>query len=300
METRSPSGENPLKNNSNATSKQDASRGLLAMLWTTDITEIEKEIGSTIIQGATDAAAQQGFDVRSAPLAPEGPLPDFILNGEVDGILVQGSVPSDAVVEQLKHLPVVWLLTKGQNNWSDRVQPDNYEVGRASCEHFITHGHQQIACVTSAHSTDTPAYYERAAAFASCANQHGIPVHFLDETSEHGLAPEERRAKLADRLLALQPSLTALFIANDNVVSLIGELTDRGIHIGKDLLVICSNREYAQICSADLRMLIVDIHAEIIGREAVAQVLWRISHRDVSEPVCKRIPPQLIDSKELR
>jgi LacI family transcriptional regulator len=295
MNTQPPAEKNTPKNHSHTVS---APHGVLAMLWTTDIKPIEQEIGLTIQEAAVEIAEQHGLKVRIASFSPEGPLPDFVLNGEVDGVLVQGSVPSETIVEHLKNLPVVWLLTKGQNNWADRVQPDNYEIGHVCCEHLIQHGHRQIACVTSAYSTDTPAYYERAAAFARCANKHGVPVHFLDETSEHDFPPEERHIRLAERLLALKPSMTGLFIANDNVASLISTLTERGIRIGKDLFIICSNREYAKLCSPDLHLTIVDIHAEIIGREAIKQLLWRMAHRDAPTAVCKRIHARLIDSHE--
>ena len=274
--------------------------GVLALLRTSDLTTIEKEIGAKITQAATETAASQGLQIRVAQIEPQGPLPDFVLNHEVDGVLFQGSLPPDEVVEPLKDLPLVWLLTKGQNNWADRVLPDNSDIGRICCEYFIAHGHQQVACVTSAYTTDTPAYYERAAAFAHCAKQHGIAVHFLDETSEHGVPPEERRVRMADRLLALEPPLTGLFIANDNVATLIQTLRERGLHIGQDLFIVCSNREYAKLCSPDVRLMIVDIHAEDIGREAIAQLLWRMTHRDAPEVVFKQVRAQLIDSQEFK
>jgi DNA-binding LacI/PurR family transcriptional regulator len=106
--------------------------------------------------------------------------------------------------------------------------------------------------------------------------------------------------RLVDQLLALRPRPTGLFVLEDRLVPAIeAGLKLHGLRVGPgaDFEILSCNSERGHlVMDANQRAGSIDMGIETIGRRGVEHLLWRITHRDVSDRVTILIEPELVES----
>ncbi len=68
-------------------------------------------------------------------------IPQCLIEGKIDGLLLHGPEPSPALCARLRQFPAVWLLQAGSVQFGDHVQPDHVFSGESACE-YATEGRE--------------------------------------------------------------------------------------------------------------------------------------------------------------
>jgi LacI family transcriptional regulator len=95
----------------------------------------------------------------------------------------------------------------------------------------------------------------------------------------HAVDQVEMVEGLVERLLSLRQPPTAVFAPDDSMGAMVYRaLTRRGLAVGKDLSLISCNNETPLHMGLYPAPTTIDVHADEIGRRAVDQLAWRMTH----------------------
>ncbi|GAB4111104.1 MAG: LacI family DNA-binding transcriptional regulator [Phycisphaeraceae bacterium] len=265
-----------------------------------DLTLMMAPVAGSVLHAVEDALAARGFNLILGKLNDSGRLPPNVANGRVDGLLLYGFPPQRKHQLRLAKFPCVWLLSARHSRgyWGDRIEPDNEAIGRIAAEYLISRGHTRLALLNL--KPDHMGYPVRSQAFVEAARERGCEAHLLVEGEIDRSSPfvaefdEESVADLVDHYLALKDRPTGLFVPRDSLTVMVYHaLRARGVEPGRDVEVISCNNEPV-LAGLDPRPATIDLRPEIIGRQAVDQLIRRIhaSHDPVS--VVSAVEPKLI------
>lgn len=247
-------------------------------------------------------AAARGFGVMLGQVTAAGSLPQSMVAGQVDGLLMHGLPPSQEVQKKLsRYSACVWLLSQRRQRgyWGDRVSPDNHKIGVLACQYLVERGHQRIAAIDC-----DPSHFGFAArtqGFEEAAREAGAVFKTLtdgramlerDQSSANG---GTQYNAIVDQLLATPgPMPTGLFIPRDVLtIQLYRVLRRRGFEPGRDIeIVSCDN--LPALDALDPRPTTIDVRPDEIGRRAVEQLIWRINQRDAPLNVTSLVEPRLV------
>lgn len=190
-------------------------------------------------------------------------------------ILLTGEQIPDFPAE-FSQIPIVKIMGLSNTRWGDCCTYSSYSTGRIAAEQFHKWGCRRMGCLVSEH--------------------HGIPAvrrqGFDDTLIELGLAPSVRperdpfaawhqpddTAILAElkNLFKKPKPIDGLFITVDILAPpAYRALKKLGIRPGEDVQIITCNNEHPYLSELEPRPPVVDVHAEMIGAEAVKLLAWR-------------------------
>ena len=204
------------------------------------------------------------------------------------------------LVDRIRKIPTVWFLGRPQGaQWGDAVGSDDAEVGRLAAEHLLHHGHRRLAILDPKPGHVT--MDGRCASFVWHANRHGAKVESVfGEASDWCLPLQTVNDtalvdKLVGRLVKLRSKPTAVFCPADCITAMVYRAcVRRGIKIGSELSLISCNNELPLLTGLYPEVTTIDIDAEAIGRQAVEQLIWRLSHPE-SPSVNVSVQPRLVE-----
>lgn len=259
------------------------------------------------IHGAESALADAGASVLLADLPLVDRLPEVLLRRQVHGVLAKGALQAQLIkkadpklISRLREIPMVWFLGRPQEaDWGDVVESNDSAIGHLAAEYLLARGHKQIAILDP--KPDHVTIGQRSASFLWHAIQNGATVeNVFGEATDWRLPLRtvddvELVDKLVGRLLNLQNKPTAVFAPADCIAAMVYRAcARRGLQIGKDLSLISCNNELPLLTGLYPQVTTIDICAEQIGRQAVQQLIWRMSHRD-SPNISVSIEPRLVE-----
>jgi len=255
-----------------------------------------------IFHGLQIGLAEREMNMITAFVDTSRDLPPAVARGAVDGLLVSGYEPSEEVATVLRRFPAVWVMPPlhGYSQTVDWVYPDDVAVGELAASYLADRGHRQVAFLTPT-LTHYEGFHVRGEAFGRLARAHGAHVEVLN-ADDNGCTYDDPGAEglvtpqLVEQLLVIRPQVTGIFLATDLMAARVYPiLKEKGLTLGKDITVVAFNSEDPQLAGLSPRPATIDIRAAEIGRCAVEQLLWRISHGD--HPAKRRvmIEPVLID-----
>ncbi|QDU09880.1 LacI family DNA-binding transcriptional regulator [Gimesia aquarii] len=243
------------------------------------------------IHGTESALTEEGANVLLADLPLVDRLPDVLSRKQVHGILAKGALQTELIsnadqklIQRLREIPTVWFLGRPQKaDWGDVVESNDSEIGRLAAEYLLSRGHQRIAILDPKPNHVTLG--QRCASFTWHATQGGATLeNIFGKDADWGLPLKsvedvELVDRLVGRLLKLKRQPTAVFVPADSIAALVYRAcTRRGLLIGKDLSLISCNNEVPLLTGLYPEVTTIDICAEQIGRQAVEQLIWRMSH----------------------
>ena len=205
-----------------------------------------------------------------------------ILSTNLDGLIIAGE-PDEALLQVWTGPTVVagWRTTIPAG--ADLVANDDEMGGRIAAEHLMRLGHRNIGHLTGAGG---PASHRRMGFVAMLATA-GVEPEVLG--AEAGTA-EEDGYQAAAELLDRDPSVTAIFAANDTMaLGALAAIRQHGLTVPADVSVIgYDNSPIAQ--SRYLAITSIDDRSEIVGAAAGRALLDQIddptrdSQRTLVEP----------------
>jgi LacI family transcriptional regulator len=277
--------------------------GNLCVLFVTETpTLAASPVAALVLHAIEQEAAARGFGVMFGQVTAAGSLPQSVVAGRVDGLLMYGPPPSPDVRQKLsRYQACVWLLSQRRQRgyWGDRVSPDNHKIGEMACRYLIDRGHQRIAAVDC-----DPGHFGFAArteAFEETAREAGVFFKTLSTGSNiEDKSPPSASGKtafdeLVDQLLATPGAMpTGLFVPRDLLtIQMYRALRRRGIQPGRDIeIVSCDN--IPALDALDHRPTTIDVRPEEIGRRAVEQLVSRINDRSAPLSVTTMVEPRLV------
>jgi LacI family transcriptional regulator len=231
-------------------------------------------------------------------------LPNRVLEHRTDGVLLHGVNPGPELEQRLRRLPTVWLMgNRRRPNWGDQVMPDSYEVGHLAGKYLIDRGHRHLAFLNlDAGHWPFQLYHQ---GMRGIAADHGVDVVAIEEPLDHAGDYWRRQdpaavKALVNHLLSLNPRPTGLFVADDMQVAVLQPaLQAAGITLapGQTQIISC-NDEKPFLVGLQPRPARIDIRIEAIGRRAIEQLLWRMSHVHIPERIISTIEPSIVPSED--
>ncbi|MEM9364578.1 MAG: LacI family DNA-binding transcriptional regulator [Planctomycetota bacterium] len=259
------------------------------------------------IHGAESALSASGANVLLSDLPRVDEVPKAIASQNIHGLLAKGALQGPLVesanpdlIRRLRHIPTVWFLGRPQQaDWGDAVGSDDAEAGRLAAEHFLRLGHRRLAVIDP--KPGHVAMDGRCASFVWHVNREGAKVEtILGKASDWSLPLQtvkdiELVDTLVGRLIKLRSKPTGVFCPADGITAMVYRAcVRRGIKIGTDLSLISCNNELPLLAGLYPEVTTVDIGAEQIGRQAVEQLIWRLTHPD-SPSVNVSVQPRLVE-----
>jgi LacI family transcriptional regulator len=245
---------------------------------------------------------QHGLSLVLAYAADLHDLPPVITKRKVDGLLIVGEA-SDALPQQYRVLPVVWVLSSHArpHTWADHVLPDNHAVGVLAAEYLAGRGHRRMAFIND--QPKHPGFAERGDSFLARGRELNIDVDLFiaDVAAETAQADSwgrdqpSQQALLVDRWSRAAPRPSGVFVPSDEQASrLYPSLRERGVRPGVDVDIVSCDNQDAWLRHMTPRPASIDLNFVQIGEQAVTQLTQHLSHPERSTGNRILVAPQLI------
>ena len=199
-------------------------------------------------------------------------IPRFLLEGNVDGLIIAGKV-SLRLVDRLEKFGVPIMLVDFQvkSNRFSSVVIDNRGGARAAVTHLLDHGHKDIAFVGG--DIEHPSLAERFEGYQETLRDHGLEMQ--QEFVEVG----ERDTRIANgeqamrRLLARAKHPTAIFAANDAMaIGCMRHIKETGLRIPEDIAVVGFD-DIEMSALVEPRLTTLRVFKEELGRLALERLV---------------------------
>jgi DNA-binding LacI/PurR family transcriptional regulator len=274
--------------------------GTIALIMGDDAYTRHPSLALAKIQGVQRAANEAGLNLLVAEIREGDPLPPMLAEGKVDGILLWGRRAPRRLIASMGNA-IVWISSSHHGGPGAGVMPGNEIVGRLAASYLLEQGHRDLAFLSLAPLH--PGYESRGEGFEYAAHRGGAQVKMVIEAPDNTLAGGNysganlaaRGRRLVDRLLALSPRPTAIFVADDELTATIYPvLFEKGLQPGTDLKIISCNNEEPYLAGLHPRPATIDLAPEVTGRRAVEELLWRIRNPEETRRVQVMVEPVLI------
>jgi len=257
------------------------------------------QIINTFVIGAATACEENNYSLNLvvSPL-DETSLLTFYRSGQTDGMILMETLMQDWRVDLLSqnNYPFV-MLGRCKNNSGVSFVDLDFEAGvKVAMEHLIGLGHRQIGFITVEPYWLTGKKFMNklgsipwaVKGYQQACGQYGLPVfceqiQIKKENIENGVL----------RLLAENPSITAIFTVQEAVVSgLIKAVQKRGLTVPEDISIMgWANAEIAELTAPPLTT--VDYHGEAAGFQAAKMLIDQLEgHTDGEKQIL--VPFELI------
>ncbi|TDB90222.1 LacI family transcriptional regulator [Actinomadura sp. KC216] len=236
-----------------------------------------------IIRGIGNGLADTGLQLLLALArspAEYGRLEDYLTTQHVDGVLLTSLHAEDPLPAKLEANGVPTVLGGRPPGLSpvSYVDVDNRSGAREAVAHLVAAGRRRIA--TIAGPQDMGVGIDRLAGYRDALAAAGLP-----ELVEYGDFGEASGIAAAERLLAADPSVDAVFAADDPMaLGALRVLHRHGRRVPGDVAVIGFD-DSAAAPLADPPLTTVHQSPEEMGREMARLLVSRIRGETVADPV---------------
>ena len=282
---------------------------------------------ASTIQGVQRAADAVQADLTVADVPSADHVPNVMQRKSFAGVILKGAFGDLAnathpdLLARLRSMPAVWVLGRA-GEWGDVVQTNDMLVGAMAADYLIARGHRRLAFVDprpvhaipghpkvgESHAELSVRYSSsrrRQSSFGYFAQQAGADVKsYLGEPGTWPFpSPVVDRIEMVkgvvDKLLSERTPPTAIFTAIDSIGATVARaLAARGLQAGRDISLMSCNNEQPLLMGIHPSLTTIDIHAEEIGRRAIDQLAWRLTHD--RDPVCEiSIEPHLVEGESV-
>ncbi len=165
-------------------------------------------------------------------------LPRFILERNVDGIIIAGKVPS-LLIEKLGNynIPIVFVDYYPANMKASVVAVDNFHGGMLATQHLIELGHRKIAFIGG--DIEHPSIRERYNGYKIALEKATIDVDENLINVEEDYPARINGYNAAKKIFTNTNDISAIFACNDAMaIGVIQYLKDIGKHVPNDISVI--------------------------------------------------------------
>ncbi len=277
-------------------------------------TLVNLPVVSAALHGIETAVGVEGGTLMFANIPRGDRVPAFLTEHKVSGLIVkgpnQGELPARSENELLDHIyryPHVWLMGRLPNAIGDHCNFDQEIAGRLAAEHLHRKGHRHIAFLNPKLGHTQFEYVKRAVVDAG--QRVGSRVDVFEPDSSPRLAwplPAISSPAIVDALVqrwADEPKnkrATSFVVGADSTaVQVYRSLARRGIKVGRDIGLVSCNDERSLVIDLDPPLTTVNVRAEIIGRNAVGRLRWRVAHPDDNTDCRILVEPVLVERESV-
>jgi LacI family transcriptional regulator len=222
----------------------------------------------------------------------DDPLPRFVLEKNVEGIVLAGKLPQ-SFIENLKRYNVPLMFVDyypGEGNYPV-VMSDNISGGFQATQHLIDCGHRRIAFVNG--DRGHPSINERLMGYKLALEKSGMslnsPLPLIYEASTDRVSG----FSAAETILKKYPDVTAIFACNDAMaIGILQYLKQKGLRVPKDVSLIGFDDVEADL-SLDPPLTTMRVNKEEMGVQAVKQLV-EIIHNRSTIPRKTLVPVELV------
>lgn len=243
----------------------------------------EAPIYAYALHGAEQEATQQGRPCRVMHCVDLDALRAVWHNVPRGGLILLAADHTPSFPPELSLPPVVKIMGISNTRWGDCCTYSSYSTGRTAADHLHARGCRRIG---SLGSEPRGVSAVRLQGLDDTLLSLGLPASVKPERDPFaGWHQPDDEAILSDlRSLFKKPKpIDGLFITVDMLApSAYRALKKLGIKPGSDVEVVTCNNERPYLADLRPQPAVIDIHAELIGAEAVKLLDWR--RANTSEP----------------
>jgi LacI family transcriptional regulator len=197
---------------------------------------------TSIFLGTEFEARNAGYYILLTSITPnfgkDDPLPRFILNNSVDGIIVAGKIPANLIdrISSYK-LPTVYIDYIPTKNCCPLVLIDNLQGGLMATNHLIELGHTNIAFIGA--DIEHPSLSDRLKGYKQALENAKIQTKNNLIVTNSKYPDRVNGYNSIKSLLSKNKNVTAVFACNDAMaIGVLNYLNDYGYKVPKDISLI--------------------------------------------------------------
>jgi LacI family transcriptional regulator len=195
-----------------------------------------------IFLGAEFEARNEGYYIILTSISQDfnenEPLPRFILNKSVDGVIIAGKIPPNLIERMSSYnFPTVFIDYIPPKNCCSLVLIDNIQGGILATNHLISLGHKNIAFIGG--DINHPSLSDRLNGYKQALNNANIPVKNNLIITDAKYPDRQNGYDSAKKLFQKNKNITAVFAGNDAMaIGVLHYLKDNGYKIPGDVSLI--------------------------------------------------------------
>ncbi|MCF8261104.1 MAG: LacI family transcriptional regulator [Melioribacteraceae bacterium] len=229
----------PSRSASNLVSKKTGNIGFIL----TDDHFLRTEPFYTRIFLGTEFEAREGelyilLTTIKSNFSEDDPLPRFILNKSVDGVIIAGKIPKTLINRlTLSNLPIVFVDYIDSSGNYPVVLIDNIQGGILATNHLINYGHKNIAFIGG--DIKHPSISERLIGYKKALDTAGINPDPNIISTSYPYPDRQNGYTSAKELFSKNKNITAIFACNDAMaIGAMHYLKDAGYGIPEEVSII--------------------------------------------------------------
>jgi len=251
-----------------------------------------------LLTGVRNILADRDQDLLLFDLGTKSPLRQLLHKleaGTVDGLLLAGMPVDPKLAEELKALRAPVVLVGHHHTDFDCYYWDNLSGAYEAATHLVAQGHKRIGMIRAY----TDSYFQslRINGYRKALADEGISFSpkwiQSGDTKLHAGFSEEHGFEAMQRILALDPPVTAVFACSD--VQAIGAwkaIRDAGLKVPDDVALVgyddLRTSTYIGLSSVAQNMILT-------GELAASRLLFRLKNPKTPDRVDHRIVPRLME-----
>jgi LacI family transcriptional regulator, galactose operon repressor len=213
-------------------------------------------------------------------------LPRFLLEQNVDGVIIAGILPQKLITDVLnKNIPVVLIDYEDNEFDGPRILMKNEDGIRLAVEHLVMNGHKKIGFVGS--DPENPSVRERLSGFLNAMAKTSNPINdkWIDLVEPDMSIEGGQRA--FRRIMQQENFPTAIIAANDTVaLGIMREAKKVGMKIPEDLSITGFDNIVASSLF-DPPLSTVHVFKEDLGARAIKTIVDMIDGIRITNPVVR-------------
>lgn len=228
----------------------------------------------------------------------EDPLPRFVLEKSVDGVLLAGKVPQ-LLIDKLNEydLPIVFIDYFSKNEKWPVVQIDNINGGMTATEHLIDMGHTNIGFIGG--DIEHPSINRRLHGYKMALYNAGIEFDESRVDASESNTDRVNGYSAVKKLMKNKSDITAIFACNDAMaIGAIRGLNEMGKKVPDDISIIGFDDVEADLM-IDPPLSTIRVPKYEIGIEAMRLIVEVVTKKSVSNKKVL-VPVELIKRKSVK
>ena len=226
------------------------------------------------------------YDIKDHP-------PRFILEKNVDGIIIAGKVPVSIISQIEKYnLPIAFVDFYPPSNEYPVVLIDNISGGMAATQFLIKKNHKNIGFIAG--DIGHPSIYDRFRGYKMAMDYAGLDFSELNYIVNENYTARENGYNAVKKLLEINNDITAIFACNDAMaIGVMQYLKEKGIAIPNDISVIGFDDVEADL-SLDPPLSSVSVPKSEMGIEVMKLMADMLKNKSATKKKIL-VPVELID-----
>jgi LacI family transcriptional regulator len=222
-------------------------------------------------------------------------LPRFVLERNVDGIIIAGKVPHDLIKSLEKYnLPLVFIDYYPENNKYSNVLIDNVSGGKNAVQHLIDYGHEKIGFIAG--DIQHPSIKDRFQGYKIAMEERGLSYNNTYYVIDEENPARENGYSAAKKLLNKNKKITAIFACNDAMaIGVMQYLKEKKIEIPENISLIGFDNVEADL-SLDPPLSTISVKKTDMGIEAI-HLMAELLNNKVKSIKKVLVPVELISRK---